>query len=100
MNMSDLTNCIQVLILDSKQVSKEHVLKALSNLAKHYQREEIPIMLYPDSYADDHEMSYDKKYIFGILDLDYINSYLQFMQSLTTPRQKKVRPITVSSNGA
>lgn len=98
MNMSDLTNCIQLLVLDTRQLTREHVFNCLSYLARHYEQEEVPILLYPISYADDQNLPYDKTYILTVLNLDYISPYLQFMQSLTTPREKKIKPLAASSN--
>ena len=98
MNMSDLTNCIQLCILDPMQLTKEHVLNSLSHLAIHYEQEEIPVLLYPDSYADDQNIVYDKTYILTVLDLNYISPYLQFMNTLTTPRKKTIKPVATLSN--
>ena len=89
MNLSDLTNCIQVMVIDEKKAIKNDIINALSHLSAHYDRQEVPVLLYPDSYADDQNIAYDKTYILTVLDLNYISPYLQFMKSLTTPRQKK-----------
>ncbi len=99
MNMSDLTNCIQLLILDPDHLTSEHVLSCLSYLARHYEQEEVPVMLYPKSYADDQSITYDKTYILTVLDLDHISPYLEYMQALTAPRRgKKIKPLAASSD--
>lgn len=98
MNMSDLTNCVQVLVLDQRQLPREHVLNSLSLLAGNYEQEEVPVLLYPNSYADEHDISYDKIYILGVLDLIHISPYLQYIQSLTAPRERKNIPLAASLN--
>lgn len=100
MNMSDLINCIQVLVLDPDQLTGEEMFSVLSNLSTNYKREEIPVLLYPISYATDQEISYDKVYTLTVLDLNHISPYLQFMKTLTAPRKKKIKPVVVSSSGA
>jgi len=100
MNLSELTNCIQVLVIDPKQVLKKHIINALSHLSAHYDHHEIPVLLYPDSYADDQKITYDKTYILTVLDLNYISPYLQFMKSLTTPRLKKNKKLVTLSQGS
>lgn len=91
LNMSDLTNCIQVFVLEEDQLLETHLQNALMELAGNYKGEEIPVLLYPDSYAEKHSIQFDKKYELTVLNLDYMSPYLLFMQSLTTPKNKKVR---------
>ena len=93
MNMSDLTNCIQTFVLDQEQCSREMLSNVLSILADHFEHEEVPVLLYPESYADSVELPYDKTYELTVLDLQNISPYLQFMHSLTAPREKKVKQL-------
>jgi hypothetical protein len=99
MNMSDLTNCIQLLILDPGQLHKDDLFNCLSRLAGCYAEKEVPILLYPETYAINEDLIYEKTYTLTVLDLDHISPYLKFMQSLTTKRENKVKPLeAVSSN--
>lgn len=92
LNMSDLTNCIQVLILDQKQLRKDMLLQGLSLLSKYYTHKDIPVLLYPSSFANNRAIPCEKIYELGILDLNYMSSCLKFIKSLTTlKRPKKVR---------
>jgi len=97
MNMSELTNCIQLFILDTRQLTRKLILNSLSHIAGHYDQDEIPILLYPNNYADDYNLPNDKTYILGVLDLDHISPYLQYIKSLTIPRRKKIKPLVASS---
>lgn len=97
MNMSDLTNCIQVLILDTEMLPKENMLWALSKLSGHYSRPEVPVLIYPEAYATEKGIQYDKTYSLTVLDLNHISPYLEFMKSLTAPRQKAIKPIAASN---
>ncbi len=90
LNMSDLTNCIQVLILDQKQLRKDILLQGLSLLSKYYAHKDIPVLLYPISFADENCIQFDKTYELTILNLEFMSPYLQFMQNLTIRRAKKI----------
>ena len=89
LNMSDLTNCIQVLVLDQKQLRTDILFQSLSLLSKYYVRNDIPVLIYPSSFADDNSIRFDKTYELTILNLEFMSPYLQFMQNLTTHRVRK-----------
>ncbi len=90
LNMSDLTNCIQVLILDQKQLGKDILFQGLSLLSKYYTQKDIPVLLYPNYFADDNSIKFDKTYELTILNLKFMSPYLQFMQNLTIHRLRKL----------
>lgn len=94
LNMSDLTNCVQALVLEHESLPRETFLAALSHLAGYYEQEEIPALLYPKAYADAAEIAYDKVYALTVLNLEYISPYLMFMKSLTMPRDKKITRVS------
>lgn len=94
MNMSDLTNCIQVIVLEPEQLSKEIIFTILSGLAGHYEQNDIPVLLYPRNFADARAIPYDKIYTLTVLNLEYISPYLVFMKSLTMPRDKKIKQVS------
>ncbi len=92
--MSDLTNCVQLFILDDTIVRDEHIYTSLTELSKHYEQEEIPVMIYPKKSAEKLGISFDKTYALTVLNLEHISPYLLFMQSLTTHRHKKIKKIS------
>lgn len=87
LNMSDLTNCIQIFVLDQKNFDKNIAQFALQQIATYYDNDTTPVLLYPKSYADSQGFSYEKTYNLGILNLEYINDYLDFKNSLTSHRK-------------
>jgi hypothetical protein len=94
MNMSDLTHCIQFLVLEPEQLSKEIMVTVLSSLACHYEQNDIPVMLYPHTFADARAIPYDKVYALTVLNLEYISPYLMFIKSLTIPRDRKLTHVS------
>ncbi|WP_236018977.1 PilZ domain-containing protein [Geomonas propionica] len=62
LNLSDLTNCVKVLILDQEHFPKDILLIALSIITHRHQQNEIPVMVYPESYAEATNLPYERKY--------------------------------------
>ncbi|MDH3329394.1 MAG: hypothetical protein OEM01_09195 [Desulfobulbaceae bacterium] len=91
LNMSDLTNCIQVFVLEEKPVRENVLYAALNEFAEYYDQEEIPVLLYPTTYAEIHSVRFEKVYELTVLNLDFISPYLQFMQSLTSQKKRKIK---------
>jgi hypothetical protein len=83
LNLSDLTNCIHVLVLDPEQFPKEILNLALSIITKKYQQNDLPVLVYPTSYADAAGIKYEKQYTLWTLNLqDNSQHFLKFMASL------------------
>ncbi|MDW7771727.1 MAG: hypothetical protein SCH71_02450 [Desulfobulbaceae bacterium] len=87
-NMSNLTNCIQIFVLDPPTINKEILNYALVQLAEYYEYDNIPVLFYPKSYAELYDFSSEKTYLLGILNLEYIGEYLKYMESLTLPKKQ------------
>ncbi|MBU6391756.1 MAG: PilZ domain-containing protein [Planctomycetes bacterium] len=82
LNMSNLTNCIHVIILDTKDVSCNTLYASLSMLSKYYEQENIPILLYPVSYAQNQSITYEKIHTLWILNTQYTDHYFKYMDNL------------------
>ena len=83
LNLSDLTNCIQVLVVDPEQLPREIVNLTLSILTHKYDQSEIPVLVYPVSYAENANMPYDKKYALWTLNIqDNAPHFLKYLAEL------------------
>jgi len=82
LNLSELTSCIKVIILDSSDLSREVLNKTLLLLTEIMKRKEISVLLYPVSYAEKELVSYEKIYRMWILDMQYIDNYFRFIKRL------------------
>ena len=90
LNLSDLTNCIQVFVVDQEQFPRDIVNLMLSILTHKYQQEEIPILVYPTSYADNAKLPYDKKYsLWAISSHEHASDFIQYLETLGSRRPKK-----------
>ena len=69
LNLSDLTNCIQVIILDPEMFPKDIVFLTLSILTHKYEQNDIPVLVYPVSYAEAAGITYEKQYSLWCLNI-------------------------------
>jgi hypothetical protein len=90
LNLSDLTNCIQVVILEPEQFPKDIVYLMLSILTYKYDQPEIPVLVYPVSYADNNSLPYDKKYSLWVLNIqDNAPHFLKYLAQLISRSKSK-----------
>ncbi|MFC1816990.1 hypothetical protein ACFL0M_13880 [Thermodesulfobacteriota bacterium] len=82
LNFSDLTNCIQAIIIDSDNLPRDIFYGMLSQIVPKYESEEIPVLLYPVSYAENHSVSYEKLYNLWAYDVKYIDYYFKHLERL------------------
>ena len=94
LNLSDLTNCIQIFIIDTNSDCNEILDKAFSQLSCLYEKKEIPVLLYPSNYAKEKSIPYEKIYELTVLDLENISPYLQFIYSLTKRSNSKISKLS------
>ena len=96
LNMSSLTNCIHVIILDAKDLPINTIYICLSMLSKYYEQDEIPVLLYPISYAQSQSVPYEKIYNLWITNMQYIDLYFKYMDNLFHhSHHEEIRDLTV-----
>lgn len=79
LNMSELTNCIQVIVLDQDNLTRGELMAALNRLGRQYfESDKIPAILYPVKYAKDQDIKYDKIYTMWILNCQNLDQYFKF----------------------
>jgi len=76
-NMSDLTNCVSVFVVDSENLSNEILQSAVSLVSEKYKEKKFPVLLFPLSYADDHLIKYEKTYNLWTLNMQHTDEYFQ-----------------------
>ena len=72
MNMSDLTNCISIFILEPDNLPLEEFSAALNEICRIYESNHIPIMIYPSNWAENNFISKRKIYNLWVLDVQNI----------------------------
>ncbi|HBG06867.1 MAG: pilus assembly protein PilZ [Geobacteraceae bacterium GWC2_58_44] len=91
LNLSDLTNCIHVIVIDQEQLPKEIINLMLSILTHRYEQNDLPVLVYPASYADAAHLPYEKQYALWILNVQHnAPHFLKFLAGLVTRNRKKI----------
>jgi hypothetical protein len=85
LNLSDLTNGLQVFVLGPDVLPVRVLHRALAGLVHLYPPGTVPVLLYPRGYADAVGLAYDKVYDLTVLDLEHFGPYLKFMDALVAP---------------
>ncbi|MFA6505700.1 MAG: hypothetical protein WCT14_06370, partial [Treponemataceae bacterium] len=81
LNLSNLTNCVHVFVVNSETLLPKTLFSGISDICEHYERLEIPIMVYPSSYLDEKSVAYDKKYQLWVLNMNNSDGYFKSLQN-------------------
>ena len=79
-NMSDLLNCIKVLVVDPATLSSELLSLTAAKLGSVYGLDNVTILLYPASHIASSGIAYKKQYQLWILNLHYSNQFMDYLQ--------------------
>ena len=79
-NMSDLLNCIKVLITDPGDLPWEWLCLAVSKLGNVYNLQKATVLIYPAHCADSAGIVNNKRYQLWILNLRYSNQFMDYVQ--------------------
>ena len=82
LNMSDLTNCIKVFVLNSNGLSKNILYLTLSIISKKFEQAEIPVLIYPVTYTEIQSIPYEKLYQMWVLNTQYGDQYFRCLKGL------------------
>ncbi len=82
LNMSDLTNCIKVIVLDQDGFSCDIFYSMLSTFSAKYVQQRIPVLLYPVNCAENQSISYEKIYNMWILSMEHTDHYFRHLKRL------------------
>ena len=69
LNMSDLNNCVNVFVLDPEELSRDTLSLALSILFIRFDQEAMPVLLFPLSYAQSQQISYERTYTLWVMNM-------------------------------
>jgi hypothetical protein len=82
LNLSDLTNCIKVIVIDKRALSANILSTTLDLLATKYKKADLPALLYPVAYADEQAIAYEKCYNLWALSLQFTDQYFKYINRL------------------
>jgi hypothetical protein len=78
LNMSNLTNCLKIFILDPVGITKDILNLMLSMLCVKLKQDQIPVLIYPSTFAKTKNFPIEKEYNLFILNLQYLDQYFEF----------------------
>jgi hypothetical protein len=81
LNLSNLTNCINVFVMDA-DLPRNVLISAISKLSKYYVQNEVPVLLHPVSYADKQFIPHEKIYNMWVLNMQNTDDYFKYMGHL------------------
>ena len=83
LNLSNLTNCVYLFVIDQDNFSREEFLEALQELAGLYGENDIQVMVYPSEYAAKKEICFEKTYNLLVMDVPRAwDQFSKFMYSI------------------
>ena len=82
LNMSDLTNCITVFILNRNELNAAIIQHVCTNLVKQFRQAYLPIFLHPAEDAAALGITAEKEYIFWTLSTKYLDDYFRYIKRL------------------
>jgi hypothetical protein len=81
-NLSELTNSIAVLTLEPTDLDRRALMHVLSSLAGQFPLDQVPVLVYPTSVADDCDVLYEKQYTLWVLNTEFGDDYFRFLNTL------------------
>ncbi len=81
LNLSSLTSCMHVLVLEPERLPAAVLFSALEALRGAYPDENPPVLVYPEDYLDRYSVPYEKKYRLWVLDTDFSDAYFESVRS-------------------
>ena len=82
LNMSDLTNCITVFILNRTGLRADIIQTACSRLIVQFEQAYLPVLLHPAEDAAALKITAEKEYIFWALNTNYGDEYFRYIKRL------------------
>jgi hypothetical protein len=82
LNMSDLMNCVKVFVTDPEEITSAIMETAVKKVYGIYDDEEIPVLVFPFTFAESIELPYEKSYILWVLNMDESDKYFTNLRSM------------------
>ena len=82
LNLSELTNCITVIVIDPEELPMEILYAVLASQIEKFSQNEVPVLLYPESYMKEAAVSQAKAYNLWVLSVKCADPYLRFIHRI------------------
>jgi hypothetical protein len=78
LNLSGLTNCIRLFVIDRQNLEREILIAALNHLTKAFNVDEVPVLVFPADATEISPVSIERHYLLWIYDLRHTDRYFAF----------------------
>lgn len=75
LNMNDLTNTLQIIVLDPDDLPRNILFLVISFLSERTRQNEISVLLYPSRYTEDQAITINRKYTLWVLNTLFSDKY-------------------------
>jgi hypothetical protein len=82
LNLSDITSCVKIFVINSVELDATTLQDAISIIAEITAKKDFPALLYPVAYADEQQIEYEKIYNLWICSLQYSDEYFRYLGRL------------------
>lgn len=82
LNMSELTTCFKVIIIDPEELTKEIIFLMLSILCVKFKLDSASTLVYPQDLAKKKEFPIEKLYNLWIFNMRYLDEYFDFFTKI------------------
>ena len=82
LNLSDITSCVKVFVIDSDELGADMLHKAIASVADITGKTAFPTLLYPVTYADEQGIEYEKIYNLWVVSLQQTDEYFRYLDRL------------------
>jgi len=77
LNLSNLTNCFHVFVVDQENLGTAELAAALRGLASHFSGEEMPVLVYPSTFLGSRSISHEKEYNLWVVNMRFSDIYFR-----------------------
>jgi hypothetical protein len=88
LNLSDLTNCITLFVLEQKELTNEIICDVLSILTKSLGQEQLPLLIYPEAAAESLKIPVEKRYVMWSLMPHFADGFHHYTNAILRAGRK------------
>ncbi len=89
LNFSDLTNALQVFVVDDSGFKHQDFKTMLSQVAAKFSLKEFPVMVYPTGFMTDKNIPFEKTYRCNVISSHFWDDYMRYLRNFL--KRAKVR---------
>lgn len=82
LNLSNLTNCIHVFVVDQEDTQADVLLAKTKSLLDFFVENEVPALVYPHNYAENNALDFEKLYNLWVINTQFGDDYLLYIKKL------------------